>query len=342
VVLFSPARANLASVKLPSRVLALHFLGDDLLVGEERGALTRLRPDGSERWHVVIPYVPMAWPYWSEYSSRVREITSADIDGDGEEEILISNADRRVYAFTGQGKPIWKASIEWGVYTAITAGRFRNGFALYGGTSQPSMHGWCIVLDAGGKLAARYSRPDLASWSIPCQFRDMRLADVDGDGGAEVINALDTDCRQLVVYEPDGQVRWDADVAGAAQAIAVRPSDETGSQAATVYCASAAGYVSAFEGASGARQWACFIGEPSDFLATMGQGAIIAICRSGKVFVIDRHGALAGCDLFGAAVTAFLRPGDHRETATILVGTHDGRLLALGDGAGGERVRVFP
>ncbi|MFH1268380.1 MAG: PQQ-binding-like beta-propeller repeat protein, partial [Planctomycetota bacterium] len=291
------------------------------------GCLTRLASDGTERWRVEMPYRPMAWPYWSEERSRVREITSADIDDDGEEEILISNADRRVYAFTGEGDKLWEASVEWGVYTAMTVGRHQGQFALFGGASQPAMHGWCIVYGGDGRLTTHFLRPDLVSWSIPCQFRDMRLADIDGDGQDEIINAVDTNCRQLVVYEPDGTVRWDADVAGAALAVAVGVSD----QAATVYCTSQSGYVSAFDGASGTRRWTCFVGEPAPFAAAYQRDSILAVAVSGRVFVIDADGRLTGREDLGRKVTALLRPGDHRNTNAILVGTDDGRLLVLPD-----------
>lgn len=321
----APDGKRLAEAKLESPILSLHFVGDDLLVGDDRGSLARLAPDGTERWRVDMPYRPMAWPYWSEERSRVREITSADINHDGSQEILIANADRRVYAFTGEGSKLWEASVEWGVYTAMTAGRFGNQFALYGGASKPAMHGWCILFGAAGKLLGHFSRPDLVSWSIPCQFRDMRLADVDSDGALEVVNAIDTNCRQLVVYEPDGGIRWDADVAGAALAIAVRPSD----QAATVYCSSASGYVSAFDGDSGTRRWTCFLGEPAAFVAIWERDSVLAVTASGRVFVIDAEGHLAGCDDLGTEVTAVLRPGDHRNSSSILVGTAEGRLLVL-------------
>ncbi|OHB81266.1 MAG: hypothetical protein A2V98_16480 [Planctomycetes bacterium RBG_16_64_12] len=325
VVLLSPEGEKLAETKLDSRVLSLHFAGEDLLVGEDRGCLTRLAPDGTQRWHVEMPYRPMAWPYWSEERSRVREITSGDINEDGTEEILLSNADRRVYAFTGEGDKLWEASIEWGVYTAMTVGRHQGKFALFGGASQPAIHGWCIVYGGEGRLVTHFLRPDLISWSIPCQFRDMRLADLDEDGEDEIINAVDTNCRQLVVYQADGKVRWDADVAGAALAVAVRRAD----RATTVYCTSASGYVTAFDGASGTRRWTRFLGEPADYVAAYERDSILALAASARVFVIDAEGLLTGCEDLGSQVTAMLRPGDHRNARSILAGTDDGRLLVL-------------
>jgi outer membrane protein assembly factor BamB len=328
VAVFSPTSDKVTEAKLPSPILALHFLGEDLMIGEDRGALTRLAPDGTQRWQIVIPYVPMAWPYWSEYKSRVREITSADTDGDGKEEILISNSDRRVYAFSGDGVKIWQTPVEWGVYTAMTVGPYGSGVGLYGGTSKPSIHGWCIIYGLDGKIRKHYSRLDLQSWSIPSEFRDMRLADLDADGHVETINAIDTNCRQLVVYAPDGQVRWDVDVAGAAEAIAVRPGS-TDDPEPVVYCSSAAGYVSAFDGSTGRRRWACFIGEAASFIETYGPDEILAIGPSGSVCLVDDQGRLSGHQSLNVPITAFLRPGDHRNVGSIVIGTEDGRLLML-------------
>jgi len=330
VAVFGPARRKTGQADLRSKVLSLHFLGEDLLVGEDRGVLTRLAADGSQRWQVVIPYVPMAWPYWSEEKSRVRETTSADIDGDGEEEILIANSDRRVYAFAADAKELWQAPVEWGVYTAMTVGQHQGKFALLGGASQPAMHGWCIVYGGDGKLLTRFRRPDLVSWSIPCQFRDMRIADIDGDGRPEIVNAIDTNCRQLVVYREDGKVLWDADVAGAAEAVVVGPS--TGHNGpAVVYCSSASGYVSAFDGRTGTRRWACFLGERTKLVAPYGRGRVVAIAPSGRAYLVSVTGDLLGCHDLRSEVTGLLRPGDHRAGNTVLLGTRDGRSVLLAE-----------
>ncbi|MCD6350988.1 MAG: hypothetical protein J7M26_02615, partial [Armatimonadetes bacterium] len=221
VVVFNPGGEELFRAHLPARPLSLHFYGDGLLSGDEKGTLLRLAADGHVLWKVTMPYVPIPWPYWSEQRSSIREIDSLDMDGDGQEEIVVSNGDRRVYWFSADGRQLWKASVEWGVYTAMTAGTYQGKPAVFGGTSRPSMHGWCIVFGAGGKLLGHYLRPDLISWSIPCQFRDMRLSDLDADGQPEVINAVHTNCRQLIVYSAEGKVQWDADMGGAALALAV-------------------------------------------------------------------------------------------------------------------------
>ncbi len=336
VALFAADGAQVGAAKVPSAILSLHFFGEDLLVGEERGALTRLAPDGKQRWQVEIPYVPMAWPYWSEQKSRIREITSADLsprpDAPAQPTILVANSDRRVYAFSGEGKELWKTSVEWGVYTAMTAGTFQGKPALFGGTSNPSIHGRCLVLGGDGQRSAYLARPDLVSWSLPAQFRDMRLADLDGDGAAEVINAVDTNCRQLVVYRGDGTVLWDADVAGAAEAVAVAAGMPGG--ASRVLCAAASGYVCAFDGKSGKRLWACFIGEPARLVAPLPDGRTLAAAPSGHLFLMDGEGALVGGTDLGEPITAVLRPGDHRTDNRVLLGTAGGRVYLLPAGRG--------
>lgn len=315
--------------RLPSAVISLHLLGDDLLVGEDRGAISRLAPNGTPRWEHVIPYVSLPWAYWGEGRSRIREIDTADLAGNGQTQILLANADRRVYALDENGKELWKAPVEWGVFTAMTVGQFSGRPALIGGTSRPAIHGWCVILGNGGKLLGHYSRPDLNNWSNPSQFRDLRLADLNGDGRPEAVAAIDTDCRQLVAYQPDGKILWDADVAGAAEAVAVRPA--RAGQAAQVYCASNSGYVCGFDGPTGKRRFAVFVGPPTNFVAPLADGRVLAVAPKGDVFVIGNDGKLAGRSSAGSQITALLRPGDHRAANAVILGTHDGRVLVLAD-----------
>ena len=47
--------------------------------------------------------------------------------------------------------------------------------------------------------------------------------------------------------------------------------------------------------------------------------------------MIDYEGELIGCNDLGTEVTAMLRPGDHRKSTTVPIGTSDGRVLVLGE-----------
>jgi outer membrane protein assembly factor BamB len=305
-----------------SGILSLEFSGADVVVGEERGGLALFDAAGRARWTVEIPWVTLPWAYWGEERSRIREIAAADLDGDGVDEILVSNADRRVYAFDRAGRELWKRPIEWGVFTAMWPGAVGGKFALAGGTSRPSIHGWTVLLGADGAVSGHRQRPDLTCWSLPSCTLDLQWTDIDGDGAPEIVCALDTNCRQLVAYRPDGAVKWDLDVAGAATALAFDAAHRR------VLCASAAGYVVAADGATGRRVWAAWIGEAANLLWVLPDGRIAACTARGRVWVLSAAGELLGAEELGGAVTAMPRPGNHRgPDRRLMLGTAQGRVL---------------
>ncbi len=61
-MLFDPEGRKLGERSLESRVLSLHFVGDDLMAGEDRGCLTRLAPDSTPR----APSTSRAKAIWLE------------------------------------------------------------------------------------------------------------------------------------------------------------------------------------------------------------------------------------------------------------------------------------
>ena len=337
VAVFNAEGKPVLQAAFDSEISALHISDSNLLVGEDRGALTCLSLDGTQRWQVVIPYEVRTWEYYSQGKTRLRELVSADINDDGRQEVLACCADRGLYAFDDQGKQLWRVQIRDGLPSAMTLGEFRGQRAIYLGTSDIFIHGWCLVFSGKGEELKWFARPDLLNWGFHCQMRDIRFADINGDGRPEIINALDTSCRQLIVYNDglldtrDHDVLWDADVAGSPDAILIIPGHGRSDNAAMVVCCSSSGYVSAFDGGTGERLWYCFVGEAGQFLSTHGSDAIVAVSKPGRMFMIDYEGELIGCNDLGTEVTAMLRPGDHRKSTTVPIGTSDGRVLVLGE-----------
>ena len=302
-----------------SWVLSLHFTGDHLLVGEDNGTISRFDASGNRVWSVTIPYVKASYTHWSDKRSRVCEITSADIDGDGEAEILLSNGDRRIYAFTSDGKQIWKQVIKYGIYNAMTPTTYLGKFALFGGARGPTLQGPLIVFGADGKEIGRLNAPRLESQRI----RDLRLWDVDGDGAREIVVARDINNMQLMVCSEARDILWQAEVGGAPYGLAVR---ELGGER-QILCASICGYLHAFDAATGARRWWCYIGDDARFLWPRADGSVLAVCPSGRVFVIGSAGKLLGVQDLGSPATGLLRPGEHRVApSAIPVGAEDGWL----------------
>ena len=324
VVAYDPELHERWRARRPSGILALELSGDDTVVGEERGGLSLYDGAGRVRWTVDIPWVTLPWAYWGEERSRIREIAVADLNGDGVDEILVSNADRRVYAFDRTGRELWKRPIEWGVYTAMWPGMLDGKFALLGGTSKPSIFGWVVLLGADGAVRDHRQRPDIICWSLPTNTLDLQYADLDGDGAPEIVSALDTNCRQLVAYQPDGAVKWDLDVAGSANALAFDAVHRR------ILCASSAGYVVSVDGMTGQRQWATWIGEAANLVWTLPDERVLALTPQGRATVLSASGEIVGAANLGGPITALPRPGNHRAPGRCLIlGASQGRVLVL-------------
>ena len=99
MIVFDSTMHELWRAKVEGMILSLEISGEEIVVGEDSGAITLFDREGHLLWSRKIPWVTIPWAYWSEGRSRIREIAVADINGNGVDEILVSNADRRVYAF---------------------------------------------------------------------------------------------------------------------------------------------------------------------------------------------------------------------------------------------------
>ncbi len=303
-------------------ILSLEICDLGIVVGEETGSVSLFDPAGEKLWTVDIPWVSLPWSNWSERRSRVREIACVDINGDGYEEILISNADRRVYAFDREGNQLWKRAIQWGVFTAMWPGVHEGCQVLLGGTSRPSIHGYVVVLNYDGTVKSHLQRTDLVCWSLPANLRDLQQVDIDGDGNLETITAVDTNCRQLIAYRADGSVMWDCDVGACAAALVFDAASKR------VYATSEAGYVVAVEGGSGTRAWGIWIGETAELVWVLPGGRVLAIAQRGVIWLISPDGEIKGRVDLGEPITAIPRPGNHRGSErSLILGTASGRVL---------------
>ena len=303
-------------------VLSLEISDIGVVVGEESGSLSLFDHMGSKQWIVEIPWVSLPWSNWSESRSRVREIACFDINGDGYDEILISNADRRVYAFDRDGKQLWKRAIQWGVFTAMWPGVHEGREVLLGGTSRPSIHGYVVVLNLDGTVQGHIKRADLVCWSLPANIRDLQQMDIDGDGSLETITAVDTNYRQLIAYRADGSVMWDHDVGACAAALIFDPACKR------VYATSEAGYVVAIAGGSGNCIWSVWIGETAELVWVLADGRVLAVARRGAIWIISPEGEVLNVRELDEAITGMPRPGNHRGPGRkLILGTASGRLF---------------
>ncbi|MBT4818303.1 MAG: hypothetical protein HON70_21525, partial [Lentisphaerae bacterium] len=308
--------------EVDAEVLSLHAVKTDLLVGTDKGTLFCLEETGSCSWQVTIPYERIGWPHWSDRRSRIREITTADVDGDGSPEIFVSNGDRRLYAFGEDGKQRWRKGVRWGVLVALTPAVCDGAFALLGGVTGPTLGGTVKIHDAHGNIVDRLGVDRMLSQ----QIRDLRLHDLDGDGTTEIIVARDSASNQLVVCNEDRSLRWKADVGGSPDALAVRDWKGT----PQILCASRAGYLHAFDGDSGRQQWFCYFGDDPRMVCSRTDGTVLVLCPSGRIFVVSPTGTLTSRCQLPAPITALLRPGEHRvRPSCIPIGLKNGSVHVL-------------
>ncbi|NOZ22756.1 MAG: PQQ-binding-like beta-propeller repeat protein [Planctomycetes bacterium] len=308
--------------KVGSWVLSLHFMEKDLLVGEDDGTLSRFDATGRKLWSRTLPYIRIGWSHWSDQRSRICEITSADMDGDGKQEILLSNGDRRVYALTGDGKELWKKAGGWGVSIALTPTTYEGKFALFAGIRGPTLAGRVAIFDATGRTLERLHISRMGAQ----QIRDVRLFDVTGNGKQEIIVARDTPSNQVAVCNAKRDRIWKADVGGSPDGLALRKREGK----TQVLCASRCGYLHALDGATGRQLWFCYLGDNARMLWPRADGTILALCPSGNIFVISASGKIVGCENLGTPITALLRPGEDRVAPSCIpVGTKNGVLRIL-------------
>ena len=124
----------------------------------------------------------------------------ADLDGDGSADIVCATADFRVVCHSADGRPQWSRRLE-GPLTGIKAAAIadvvadRPGLEVVFGFDD----GWLYCLASNGDIVWRF-------YGEPSQVSPAALADVDGDGAADVFYG--TDDGTIYSLDGSGQVRW--------------------------------------------------------------------------------------------------------------------------------------
>jgi len=299
------------------------------LVGSDDAYVYALGRDGKLLWKHTPPFGHQPWVYWTLYKSKIREIASGDLDGDGKDEVVLGCGNMRCVAVSPQGKQLWEFRTDHGTCTTLeVADLDRDGRAeVIGGKGIFSSNSHGFRLDAKGQYVGYYRNQGWTSI-----VRSLLLTDLESDGIPEVIFGTDRGDNLRVFDAQTGQLRWAKCLGDNCEAIAV--ADLDGDEIRDVIAGSASLYVSAYS-AKGKRRWYRTVSDSVTALTAGdldgdGSPEIVVGSADGALTVLDAKGKpqaiLRSTKPIRKVAIAALKPG---ERPAVIASGDDGTLAAL-------------
>ena len=203
----------------PAREETVLAMKQALVQAWDRSRVPPVTPPGLKS---DAPQMTRVW-HWAPDSpgrANTRVLVAADVNGDGQHELLVGGEDNLLRCIDGQGQVLWEFEADEWVCSTVVRDLDRDGSAevLVGTGIYPTPKAAAAaiyILDGNGKQLARIPAPVTAEstpankWgSSPGAIEVIDVLDVDGDNTREIIAGS----ANMTVFclRPDGQQVWNA------------------------------------------------------------------------------------------------------------------------------------
>jgi hypothetical protein len=308
----------------------------EILAGSDDGQIYLFDRTGELRWTFAPPFRDTGYNWWTLGSSKVRRVQAADLDGDGQAEILAGVGNMNLHVLDARGRPKWEFLTRYGVFRNFTTADYDGDGRLevIGGTDGLSCVSDCLVINADGKqVAVLHNDGWVSSLSallvVEGNWETGKLGCEAGETGAEFPNfqvsqfpnflclVCGTDWGHVRTFAaPEGRLLWQHHIGDGVTALAMRPGQ--------ILAASESCYVCAF-GLDGERLWHTRLPDCVTALAVRSDGRAVAGDASEGLWWLDAAGKIVARWPIPGGV-AELQP---TESGALLVRSGAGEVLWL-------------
>ena len=310
----------------PVRALAHATLAGQraVLAGSDDEHVYALNADGADvLWRRKCRLSPGYVSWWTtSLKAKVQAILPADLDGDGEVEIICGTGGGCVETFDADGASKWLTPIRWGIpdRLVVLPGADGPNLLVSNGWSSCGSTVWRLAAD-GKLLSANAYSNQRSSWDMTTA-PGLLVADLEGDGRLVAAVGRAGGYNEVALHDAaSGERRWLFDLPDAVSALAT--CDVNGDGGAEVLVGSPSGWLCAFS-AAGEQLYARML--PHEIRALLPVGdALWALCADRGVYRLSLEGDItARYELSARPLDQLVIAGDH-----VIAADTSGSVVAL-------------
>lgn len=275
----------------------------------------------AEVWRRRLEFGHQFWSWWAWYNASVMRVRVADVDGDGNGEVLVVSGNMHAHLLDAGGAERWRFRTDHGMFLTFTLCDLDGDgqLEIVGGNDFMSSASRCRVIGADGVQKATFEN---AGWTS--QLKAVLIDDLDGDGELEVVCAASRG-ESVRVHSLKRASRWWGQYLGEVPiglALLRGPAGADGGGSRVLLAATEGTSAVGFS-PSGEPLWT--VDATPGVARVVGMdGTAALVCADGRVVQVWSDGMAT---LMGTA-TGDVTAAEHA-TGQLVLGTADGVVAAL-------------